>query len=285
MVKDLPSTTTKAKIGEQLHIEINGPLANGPPNILTAQDQKDGRKYVIKLLRLPEMNTSTPIDQRKDAIEKEVRAATMVYEAQIDGLVRAEAVEVTVEDSSGLGVSRGKHMALRMRHYLCSLDLNGQMSEENIRRGFERMMKALNGLHQLGLVHMDVKSGNIFMDESGVWDLGDFGSARTPDEIVFSWTEMLTPYKIPRECKPIPSMDYVQLCVVVAVELNKLEWKNRLCGKEYTVQPDLIKKCLSEIKDGEFRKIMSDLFEEHYSTVIKHIQNTGANEEEIHLIG
>lgn len=40
------------------------------------------------------------------------------------------------------------------------------------------MTTALNTLHAVRIVHLDVKPGNIFVDMSGDFFLGDFGSAR-----------------------------------------------------------------------------------------------------------
>lgn len=56
------------------------------------------------------------------------------------------------------------------------LDKCPQLTEEALLAGGERMVTALNYLHQLGFIHMDVKQSNIFI--RGDWYLGDFGSCK-----------------------------------------------------------------------------------------------------------
>jgi serine/threonine protein kinase len=45
-------------------------------------------------------------------------------------------------------------------------------------------------MHGKGLVHLDVKGANIFIDANTNWLLGDFGSCRPIGEIVLSSTDI-----------------------------------------------------------------------------------------------
>ena len=82
---------------------------------------------------------------------------------------------------------------------------------------------------------MDVKSDNEFVGGDFMWDLGDFGSTRKIGAPFWSYTQVLNPYVFPQKASVIPAMDYVLLCVMVAVELKKDHWK-QLCGKHKYVQ-------------------------------------------------
>ena len=126
-------------------------------------------------------------------------------------------------------------------------------------------------MHALGMVHMDVKADNVFVDNALNWDLGDFGSTRPIGDQVWSWTEVLTPYTLPPSAKVIPSMDFVQLCVMIAVELGegKESWKTGLCGSYQRVQEDLIRDRLLEIPMNQI--IL--LFNKHMEIVKSHLQS------------
>jgi hypothetical protein len=92
----------------------------------------------------------------------------------------------------------------------------------------------------------------LFLDEDLNWYLGDFGSTRKKGALIWSYTKVLTPYAIPPKACAVPAMDFVLLCVKIAIELKKEEWK-LLCGQHQNVQEHLIieklklKSCLNQI--------------------------------------
>ena len=53
---------------------------------------------------------------------------------------------------------------------------------------FKQLISGLKHIHQMGMIHRDVKPANIFLNEDGVLKIGDFGLARTQiwDENSFS---------------------------------------------------------------------------------------------------
>ena len=60
--------------------------------------------------------------------------------------------------------------------------------------GGRRMRRALEHMHERGLVHADVKSGNCMISSSGAWYLGDFGSSLGIGEKIWSCTEVIHTY-------------------------------------------------------------------------------------------
>jgi hypothetical protein len=270
-VKVLPKSFTRGVIQNDLQVSINGPMSLAQPNILTAVDLVACKNLLIKLLRIPETNHSVLHDARKNAVLAEIEACRLVSEAHVEGLVQSEIVEVTVHHSDQLNVGPGLWAAIKMRHYVSSLAERPQLSEEWIYRGFRRIQSALNAMHALSLVHMDVKSDNVFVDESVRWDLGDFGSTRKIGESIWSFTEVLNPYKMPGSITVIPSMDMVLLCIMVAVEINKIDWKERLCGRSQRVQQHLILECLQSIEDTVMKLETIALFTNHLQLVEQHI--------------
>ena len=210
-VKELPTSFTRGVIQSDMKISINGPLSLAQPNILIAVDLDVGRHILIKLLRLPQTTTSQTILDKKDAVMAEVNACDIISKANIPGLVKCDVVEVTVHHSEGLDISAGVWTALKMKRYVSSLVDIPQLSESWLYRGFSLTLKALKAMHRLGLVHMDVKSDNLFVDEELKWDLGDFGSTRKIGDTMWSYTEVFNPYVIPRTATVIPAMDFVFL--------------------------------------------------------------------------
>ena len=59
--------------------------------------------------------------------------------------------------------------------------------------GGERIKNALHFIHSRGLVHMDVKPPNIFVDTDGNWFLGDYGSCVKIGETIHSCSEQFLP--------------------------------------------------------------------------------------------
>ncbi|KAJ3223597.1 hypothetical protein HDU78_011260 [Chytriomyces hyalinus] len=270
-VEQLPATFTWRIIQEKLNASINYPTPF-QKSILTAVDLKTGKLCVIKLLSPPQLEASALPSRLLEPVSMEVEVSATVSKAQIPGLVISEVVHVTVEHSDGLSVSARHWTALKMRRYHSSLMQDPQLSELLIHREFRRIYSALDSLHALSLVHMDVKSDNIFVDEDCVWNLGDFGSCRPSNSPIWTFTEVFNPYAIvDSKTSVIPAMDIVLLCVMIAVEIEKETWNMRLCGKTGRVQHELIKKSLSEIQEATFRDDIMRLYEECYAEVVNHL--------------
>jgi hypothetical protein len=257
-VKNMASTATCGVIQADMNVSINGPLSLANPDILIAFDLANGNQLLIKLLRIPLTTASQSSIARNESVTAEVRACSVLSQAKIPGLVKCEAVEVDIHDSRDLNVASGKWAALKMKRYITSLCGMPQLTEPWLYKGFSRISKALKSMHELGLVHSDVKADNVFVDEVGVWYLGDFGSARKIRDAVWSYTDVFTPFIIPSSATVIPAMDFVLLCVTIAVELDKKNWE-RLRGSEERVQEPLILQKLNPIQDDNFKKEVIEL--------------------------
>jgi serine/threonine protein kinase len=142
-----------------MNIIINGPLSAQNRNILVAIDFKSARVILIKLLRLPEFYSSkeTGHDQLVEEINTEVQTCQRLSEQNIVGLVACTATVVEAQYAHDLDVSQGAWKALKMKRYSSSLALMSHHPEFWIKKGFNRISNALEGMHKLNLVHMDVK--------------------------------------------------------------------------------------------------------------------------------
>jgi serine/threonine protein kinase len=254
-----------------MQISIGRPMSLAQPNILIAVDLARKKHLFIKLLRIPETTTSESSQSKNVAVTAEIKTCDQLSKANILGLVKCDVVEVTVHHAEGLGVSPGVWAALKMKRYTTSLTDLPQLPEELLYDGFTRVLNALKAMHALKLVHMDVKADNVFVDEDLNWDLGDFGSTRQIGAPIWSYTQVLTPYTIPAKATVIPAMDYVLLCVMIAVESKKEQWK-QLCGKQQHVQAQLIMDRLQSIEDAQFKEEVVELFEQNLKLVREHLQ-------------
>lgn len=63
-----------------------------------------------------------------------------------------------------------------------------KLSSKCIFTNCQRIITAINWIHQRGYVHMDVKEANIFISTNGNWHLGDFGSCVRLDRPIVSYT-------------------------------------------------------------------------------------------------
>jgi hypothetical protein len=262
-VKSYPDKNTCDAIQEQMNLSINCPMS---PKIVTGLDLDTGDRYLIKLLRTKDLLNDC---HRKEADNDEVEACRLVNKSDCDSLVKCEVVTINVKYDG----SSDHFTALKMPHYFTSLDKVPQMTEKLLFQGFERMVQALEKLHSLGLVHMDVKPSNVFCDDKTVWFLGDFGSARKIESPIVSFTNVFNPYKLTHfKTKAIPSMDYVQLCVMIAVEISKERWNYRLCAEQPYVQPRLIYKSFSGIQNEDFLLQIAGMFQKHYDLVMDHLK-------------
>lgn len=148
-----------------------------------------------------------------------------------------------------------------------------QLSEKILYQGFFRIHNSLKAMHKLDLVHMDVKSANLFVGGVAEWDLGDFGSTRKINTTARSYTDAFAPFSLSPSATVIPAMDFVLLCVTIAVELNKKLWRKDLCGHQEKVQAHLIIEKLNSIEDVDFKREVVELFEDNLKIVQEHLRN------------
>ena len=74
-----------------------------------------------------------------------------------------------IKDASTLGVGKGEKSALKMGWFAMSLDGGPQLTEELICAGAQCIVHALDYVHGMGLVHMDIKPGNFLLKYNGNW--------------------------------------------------------------------------------------------------------------------
>lgn len=162
---------------------LGKPLGSGAvAEVLEGEDTRLERPVAVKLLR-PELADDE--DARK-RFEGEARAAA--------GLAHPNIVQVyDVEVADG-------------RPYLVMERLPGRTLADEIKRGAmdptrvievgAQVLSALAVAHQAGIVHRDVKPGNVLLAPDGTWKVADFGIAKSTeslDTLTATGTVLCTP--------------------------------------------------------------------------------------------
>jgi hypothetical protein len=170
--KALPSSRTRRRFKSLTGYTLNGPWSTYSLGILTAFDD-EGAAALLKV-----------VDEREHAAE--IAAALAVSGGP--GVVKSRLCSAA--DSEGRDFS-----GLLMAKYERSLDAAPDvvLAEGVLFDRATTLLAALRHVHACGLVHMDVKEANVFVDAAGGWALGDFGSAVREGAPVTSTTPGLHP--------------------------------------------------------------------------------------------
>jgi non-specific serine/threonine protein kinase/serine/threonine-protein kinase len=150
--------------------QLEEPLgAGGMGTVYAAHDVRLDRPVAVKVLRR-ELTRDPSLRRR---FEREARAAARVSHPH------AVAVFDTGEDRDGetfIVMER-----LSGRTLVDELADGGPLDEARLRRIADEVLGALAAAHDQGIVHRDVKPGNILLADGGSVKIGDFGIATSLD--------------------------------------------------------------------------------------------------------
>ncbi|MFI6343958.1 protein kinase [Streptomyces sp. NPDC050560] len=142
---------------------VRGPLKGGSGEVWLARDGHLGRQVVLKrVLAGRESNEGF------DRVRAEARALARFSHPHV----------VTLHDAVQAGRGRRATSWLVMEYVAGgSLDGRAPLAPERAARVGAQIADALAALHADGLVHGDVKPGNVVVTDAGLAKLGDFGAA------------------------------------------------------------------------------------------------------------
>jgi len=146
-------------------------------------------KSAMKLIRIPKstseirealsegMDEQTMTSYFRDIVERFIREVAIMSEVKgHPHIVACEDYAVQEHEGSvGWDILVRMELLTSFSKYL----LENQMTEEKAKQLGIEICEALDFCQQKGLIHRDIKPGNIFVDSWGRFKLGDFGVART----------------------------------------------------------------------------------------------------------
>ncbi len=153
------------------HYTVTGVLGSGGmANVYRARDTEMNRTVAIKVY-----SAESPIGMQRSFMT-EARAAAVLSHPNI----------VSVYDV--LDLSGEKYVIME---YVCGitlreyLDYHGHLSVKECVNCAHQVLRALHVAHSRGVVHRDIKPGNILITTEGRIKITDFGIARLPDRDSF----------------------------------------------------------------------------------------------------
>ncbi|HEX6356269.1 MAG TPA: serine/threonine-protein kinase [Actinophytocola sp.] len=174
-----------------------------------ANDTRTGRTVAVKQLRLPPSATPDEAQRARHRVFREAQVAARLVHPN------AVAVYEVATDDHG-------HPMLVME-YVPAQDLGsviveqGELAPATVARIGAETASALAAAHAIGIVHRDVKPGNILIADTGAAKITDFGLARGATDVRVTQTGMLmgTPAFLAPEAargeRPSPASDVFSL--------------------------------------------------------------------------
>jgi hypothetical protein len=137
----------------------------GMGEVRLARDHRLERLVAVKLLR-PELAGQASVRRR---FEAEARAAAQVVHPNV-------VLVLDTGEQDGVPFIVMEQMSGQtLRHAI----KRGPMSPERVQDLALQVLAALSAAHRAGLVHRDIKPGNILEDDDGGWKVADFGIAKS----------------------------------------------------------------------------------------------------------
>ena len=152
--------------------ELREVLGRGATSeVLAGWDRHLDRPVAVKLMR-PDM-ASDPVLRRR--FDMEARAAGRLSHPNV----------VTVYDTGDLGPASSPYIVMERLSGATLRDTisSGPLADAEGRELAVQMLAALAVAHRAGLVHRDIKPGNVLRAAPGHWKVADFGTAKALDSL------------------------------------------------------------------------------------------------------
>jgi len=163
---------------------VNRIAGGGMGDVWRAVDKVLGRTVAIKFLRAEFADDNS----FRERLRREARAAGAISHAGV----------VPVYDYGEITLDGAPYLAFIVMEYVDGPSLSAQLSElgplgvERTLLVIEQTAAALQAAHDAGIVHRDIKPGNILVTPSGDVKIADFGISRSADASPITRTGVMT---------------------------------------------------------------------------------------------
>ena len=165
LVKLMGGSSEHIEYGHELLEELG---AGGSGRVFRARDKTLNRDVAIKVLA----DASSASPQLRQLFIEEARAMASIRHENVIQIYGVEEVEGTIRLVMEL---------IEGRAFESLVDQDGTLSATEAARVGTDLCRALGALHSKGLVHLDLKPGNVMREKGGRTVLLDFGLASSPD--------------------------------------------------------------------------------------------------------
>ena len=220
--------------------ELLGELGRGAMGVVwRARDPVLGREVAVKQLLLPAGLAEAAAEQATARAMREARTAARLHHPNAISVF-----DVVTEDGQPWLV-----MEYLPSRSLAEVLADGSLAPAEAARVGARVAAALAAAHELGIVHRDVKPGNILLGDGGTVKITDFGIARAGDDVKVTETGLMagTPAYLAPEvaagAAPSPAADVFSLGATLyaaiegappfGLDENHLALLNRVAAGQY----------------------------------------------------
>lgn len=147
------------------------------------EKKNDGSHVVIKQINLSDLASA-----EREMAMNEVEVFSQLHHPNIiqyfDSFIRHETLLIEMEYADGgtLATLIGER------------DFNERLPERQILTIVEQITSAVNYMHAQNIIHRDLKTANIFLNQKGIVKIGDFGISKIINTKIIAQTILGTPY-------------------------------------------------------------------------------------------
>jgi len=195
-IKNIPNTSTKQRFFEENNIAIHEPISIEKPNVFRATEESSGLPKMLKF-----------ITNKEEEIIQQLNSC----EPPIPGLLLGKIIHLE-------STKVNERIALIMPRLSGDIAREPSSSPSVLLHQGKRIKEALESMHKLGLVHLDVKLENIFVDNNGTWFLSDFDFTCKTYDLIPEFHSSFYPLN-KRKHIAVPQFDLYLLGVHLVIQL------------------------------------------------------------------